>query len=196
MNRSFRSASGVINAVNLLIEDLFDTSQPPYENQDLIHNVAPKNERLPYNVEIWSPNYDILEDKKSNRHRNLAQSIVNKIIDIHNNHNIAYKDILILYAKRENNAILKYIITLLKNNDIPVLGLDKINLIDNIAILDLIALTKFLLQNQDDFSLCCVLKSPLFNLGDEDIIYLKHHDVKQSIFKNLTKICKCCFCAI
>ncbi len=187
LNLSFRSNKGIINTINSFIPNLFDNTKAPYLKEEFTHTSNSK-ENDPYNVEIWpsiSQNKD--STNKYERYKNLAQAITKKIQNLHFEHNIDYSDILILYKKRQNNKTLTYLIKLFKNNNIPILGLDKINLNDSIAILDLLSLTKFLLQHNDDFSLCCVLKSPLFNLSDNDIVNLKtlSNTLKVNIFESL-----------
>ncbi len=58
----------------------------------------------------------------------------------------------------------------LKELDIPAAGSDRLVLTDHIAVQDLAALGRFLLLPEDDLSLACVLKSPLFDLTDEDLL--------------------------
>jgi len=58
----------------------------------------------------------------------------------------------------------------LKQLDIPAAGSDRLVLTDHIAVQDLAALGRFLLLPEDDLSLACVLKSPLFDLTDDDLL--------------------------
>ena len=65
-------------------------------------------------------------------------------------------DILILNRRRTN--LTKYLIDQLRQLNIPTSGLDRLKLLDHPIILDLIALTEFILFNNDDFNLAIVLK--------------------------------------
>ena len=56
-----------------------------------------------------------------------------------------------------------------KARRIPVAGADRLALVDQIAGKDLIALAEFLVLPEDDLSLAIVLKSPLFDLDDDDL---------------------------
>ncbi|WP_208977926.1 double-strand break repair helicase AddA [Labrenzia sp. 011] len=58
----------------------------------------------------------------------------------------------------------------LKLLDIPAAGSDRLVLTEHIAVQDLAALGRFLLLPEDDLSLACVLKSPLFDLTDDDLL--------------------------
>jgi ATP-dependent helicase/nuclease subunit A len=77
-------------------------------------------------------------------------------------------DILVLVRKRDAfvNALTR---ALKRRGDIPVAGADRLVLTSHIAVQDLLALGRFLLLPQDDLSLAAVLKSPLFDLSEEDV---------------------------
>ena len=68
-------------------------------------------------------------------------------------------DILILFRTR--SALFDILISELRKTGIPVAGADRLKLSENIAILDVMALVQFVLLPDDDYSLACVLKSPL-----------------------------------
>jgi ATP-dependent helicase/nuclease subunit A len=77
-------------------------------------------------------------------------------------------DILVLVRKRD--AFVNALTRALKRRDnIPVAGADRLRLTSHIAVQDLLALGRFLLLPQDDLSLAALLKSPLFNLNEEDV---------------------------
>ncbi|MCL2567450.1 MAG: UvrD-helicase domain-containing protein [Alphaproteobacteria bacterium] len=185
MNTSFRSSSGIINMVNCISKNLFDTTQIPYLTEDTNHKVFHDNK--PASVEVWPL---IFVDKDSSltlgdKFQSLALAIVKKIEILHTDYGIAYGDILILYRKRQNNITLDYIVKLLKDRNIPVLGIDRINLKNNIAIQDMICTARFLSQPKDSFSLVCILKSPIFNLNDADIFNIIHYNSAHDAFNNL-----------
>jgi ATP-dependent helicase/nuclease subunit A len=68
-------------------------------------------------------------------------------------------DILILFRTR--SALFDILISELRGAGIPVAGADRLRLSENIAILDMMALVQFVLLPEDDYSLACLLKSPL-----------------------------------
>lgn len=98
-------------------------------------------------------------------------------------------DILVLVRKRHAfvNALTR---ELKKRRDIPVAGADRLRLTDHIAIQDLLALGRFVLLPQDDLSLSALLKSPLFNLSEDDIFTLaaKRED-NESVWQHLQRLC-------
>jgi ATP-dependent helicase/nuclease subunit A len=77
-------------------------------------------------------------------------------------------DILVLVRKRDAfvNALTR---ALKRRGNIPVAGADRLVLTSHIAIQDLLALGRFLLLPADDLSLMAVLKSPLFDLAEDDV---------------------------
>jgi ATP-dependent helicase/nuclease subunit A len=81
-------------------------------------------------------------------------------------------DIIVLVQKR--GSLFDAILRALKREGVPVAGADRLTLTENIAVMDLIALGDALLLAEDDLSLACVLKSPLFGLCDEDLFVLCH----------------------
>jgi ATP-dependent helicase/nuclease subunit A len=80
-------------------------------------------------------------------------------------------DVLVLVRKRTggfNHALARE----LKGLGVPVAGADRLNLLDHIAIRDLLALAAVARQPADDLSLAALLKSPVFHFGDDDLIRL------------------------
>ncbi len=77
-------------------------------------------------------------------------------------------DIMILVRRR--NAFFDAVIRELKIAGVPVAGADRLKLMEHIAIMDLVAAGRAALLPQDDFTLACLLKSPLFSFTDDDLL--------------------------
>ena len=92
-------------------------------------------------------------------------------------------DILILVRKR--SALVPALIQALKAKNIAVSGLDRLKLLDQLAVQDLMALGDFLLLPEDDFSLACVLKSPFGDLSEDDLFHLATTRTSQSLWECL-----------
>jgi len=60
----------------------------------------------------------------------------------------------------------------LKDRNIPVAGADRLSLPGHIAVKDLAALGRFLIQPEDDLSLAAVLRSPIFDVSEEALFAL------------------------
>ena len=83
---------------------------------------------------------------------------------------LSYGDVLVLVRRRGN--LFDAVIQALKHAGIPVAGADRLKLTEHIAIIDLMNLADALLLPQDDLALAVALKSPLFNLGEDDLFTL------------------------
>lgn len=97
-------------------------------------------------------------------------NIVSKIQDILKGGKYKSKDIMVLVQRREPFVV--PLVAELKRRGIEVAGSDRIILPKFSAIRDLMNLVRFCLDNADDYSLCCVLRSPIFRLTEADIFDL------------------------
>ena len=79
-------------------------------------------------------------------------------------------DFLVLVRSR--NAFVPALVRELKARDVPVSGVDRLALLDEIAVQDLIAFAEFLLLPEDDLNLAALLKSPLVGLTEEELFDL------------------------
>ena len=96
-------------------------------------------------------------------------------------------DILVLVRKRDSfvNALTR---ALKRRGNIPVAGADRLVLTSHIAIQDLLALGRFLLLPEDDLSLSALLKSPLFDLSEEDVFAVAaYRDEEESVWSHLQR---------
>ena len=78
-------------------------------------------------------------------------------------------DVLILTRRR--NSFVHALIKTLRQENIPVVGLDRIKLLEHPAILDIVALSDFILCYADDMNLAIVLKSPIFGVSEEQLLH-------------------------
>ena len=81
-------------------------------------------------------------------------------------------DIMILLPRREpfGSAVIRE----LKQLGVPVAGADRIKLTEQIAVMDLIALGRFVLLPEDDYTLAVALRSPLCGISEEELFDLAH----------------------
>jgi ATP-dependent helicase/nuclease subunit A len=76
-------------------------------------------------------------------------------------------DLMVLVRRRSGFVI--ELVRALKSQGVPVAGVDRMVLTDQLAVRDLLALAQVLILPEDDLSLACVLKGPLVGL-DEDAL--------------------------
>lgn len=81
-------------------------------------------------------------------------------------------DILILVRRR--NGFVDSLVRSLKERGVPVAGVDRMILTEQLVVQDLLALAQVLLLPEDDLTLATVLKGPLFSLSEEDLFTLAH----------------------
>ncbi|MEX2630809.1 MAG: double-strand break repair helicase AddA [Tistlia sp.] len=79
-------------------------------------------------------------------------------------------DLLVLVRRR--NAFVEELVRALKQRGVPVAGIDRMVLSEQLAVMDLIALGRVLLLPEDDLTLASLLKSPLVGLGEERLFEL------------------------
>ncbi len=85
---------------------------------------------------------------------------------------IAPGDILVLVRRR--NAFVEELVRELKTLGVPVSGVDRMVLTDQMAVMDLIALGRFLLLPDDDLTLATILKGPLIGLDEDQLFELAY----------------------
>jgi ATP-dependent helicase/nuclease subunit A len=73
---------------------------------------------------------------------------------------------------RRRNEFVNALVRALKREGIEVAGVDRLNLAEELAIQDLLALARFVLLPQDDLNLACLLKSPLIGLAEDQLFTL------------------------
>ncbi len=182
---SFRSVAPLLEAVDQIFAD--PTRGKGVSSTDTaIHHVALRQGQAGL-IEVWpterpadegagdpwSPFGDGLAMAPATR---VAQRIASTIETwlktgeklVSENRAIQPRDIIILVRNRRPFA--PSMVAALKARNIPVAGADRMRLTDQIAVQDLMALGEFLILPEDDLALATVLKSPLFDLDDDDLL--------------------------
>ncbi|MFN3231422.1 MAG: double-strand break repair helicase AddA [Alphaproteobacteria bacterium] len=93
-------------------------------------------------------------------------------------------DVLILVRRR--NPFFNAMVRELKRQGVPVAGIDRMILTEQLAVMDLLALARFVLMPEDDLTLATVLKSPLLGL-DDDQLYKAAYDRDNTLWHALAK---------
>ena len=188
---SFRSTQAVLDVVNHL-----------FSKEEVAKGVVSEGEQVnhvPYRVgefgrvEIWPlfvaesdqnrvTNTEVLlppmEMKRQVSARTkLAQAVALKIKQMveqskadPNRKTLHYRDFMVLVQRRL--GFVTEFIRACKALGVYISGADKLKLSEQIAVQDLISLGQFLLLPNNDLALAEVLKSPLFNLTDDDLLEL------------------------
>jgi len=187
---SFRSTPTVLQAVDAVFDDAGAAAglSLPDEPEAVIHEAV--REREPGLVELW----EIAEpeaaeevtpwdapldaDRSDSPPARLADRIARTIRGwLDSGERLAATgapirpgDIMILMARRAPFA--EPMIRALKRRAIPVAGADRMVLSEHIAVMDLIAVGRFALMPEDDLNLAALLKSPLIDLSEDELMAL------------------------
>jgi ATP-dependent helicase/nuclease subunit A len=206
---SYRSAATVLRAVDHVFS--FEHARrglSAHDSQGPHHEAVRRN--APGTVEIWPPETSVKSaddedgwDRPLDRLREtsakmrLAQNIAKAVkhwisggLSVSDRDNeevpraVTAGDIIILVQSR--GPLFDAILRALKREHVDVAGADRLKLTENIAVMDLMALGDALLLIEDDLSLACVLKSPLFGMDDDDLFALCHTR-SGTLFESLRK---------
>ncbi|MDA1323668.1 MAG: double-strand break repair helicase AddA [Proteobacteria bacterium] len=92
-------------------------------------------------------------------------------------------DIMVLVRRR--GTFVEELVRALKQRNVPVAGVDRMVLGEQLAVRDLLALGNFLLLPEDDLTLAVVLKGPLFGFDDDDLFALAYGRKDQTLWHRL-----------
>jgi ATP-dependent helicase/nuclease subunit A len=92
-------------------------------------------------------------------------------------------DIMILLRSRGDLASL--LVSRLHAAGVPVAGIDRLKLLEPVAVQDLMAAVRFVLQPGDDLSLACLLVSPLFGWSQEKLLAYGYRPEGHGLWEHL-----------
>ncbi|OJU30973.1 MAG: double-strand break repair helicase AddA [Alphaproteobacteria bacterium 65-37] len=183
---SFRSTPAVLEAVDWVFavdEAAEGVAQPDIE----VQHFASRNQE-PGRVELWplvagaksetdTTDFDAPRDALPPPHDRLARliaahagSLIGKERRARDGELLHGGHFMVLVRRR--NAFVNALVRALKQAGIEVAGVDRLNLGEELAIQDLLAMARFVLLPQDDLNLACLLKSPLVGLDEEQLFTL------------------------
>lgn len=201
LGMSFRSTAAVLNVVDAVVTQPHVQAGMSFQGGIVPHEAFRDGQAGV--VEIWPvvageerEQHDIWEVKTevvnaADSRFILAERIASVISQwLHNKEILASQgrpigagDVLVLVRSR--NAFMHHLVRALKRLGVPVAGVDRMVLTENIAVMDLLALAEFLLLPDDDLSLACVLKSPLCGLSEDELFELAHYRGRKSLWVQL-----------
>ncbi|SSZ39749.1 double-strand break repair helicase AddA [Bartonella grahamii] len=199
LHYSFRSTADVLKSVDIVFETPENYKGLSAENTKTVHEairvhspgevviwdaISQETSEFPHD---WHLSVDHLDTPEVRLAEKIAETIANWLQKGEmlpaKGRLIRASDIMILVRKRDQ--FVSALSRAFKHRNIPVAGADRLQLTKHISIRDLMALARFVLQPQDDLSLACVLKSPLFALSEEELYQLAAHrtgSLWQSLF--------------
>jgi len=165
--RSFRSTREVLAAVDAIFSRPQAKDGLMSGDAELTHILT--REGQPGLVELW-PLVRVEEDSAISPTTQLVRHIADNIKHWLRNGTAEAGDIMILVRSR--TTLVDRLVRALKKRGVPVAGQDRMRLSDNLAVQDLIALGQCLLLPEDDLTLAALLKSPIFNVSEEELFQL------------------------
>lgn len=93
------------------------------------------------------------------------------------------KDIMVLFRKRTEVASL--LVARLHALHVPVAGIDRMNIGEQLAVQDLVSAIRFVLQPQDDLSLACLLVSPLIGWSQQQMLDHAYRPEKVPLWRHI-----------
>ncbi len=202
MEVSFRSTAAILDIVNQVFLDERARKGVAADGQNIAH--IPSRIGDGGRVELWSLCEPEPEDKSdkvwyppvervsaispsTKLAQQIAETIKQKVsrkeLLQSQGRPLRYRDFLILVQQR--TPFVEELVRACKNAGVAITGVDKIKLSEQIVVSDLLACAKFTLLPSDDLNLCCVLKSPLFALDDDDLFELCYSRGDVSVWERL-----------
>ncbi|WP_425416551.1 double-strand break repair helicase AddA [Oricola indica] len=199
LETSFRSTEDVLTAVDIVFESETNKRGVAYGRSEIRHKSLRSGQ--PGRVEVWP----LVRDEDGGEQedwtapvdmpRPAAVTVAERVAATiagwiesgerleGTGNPVTAGDILILVRSRDG-----FIATLsraLKEKGVDVAGADRLKMTDHIAVLDLLAVAKFVLQSADDLSLAALIRSPLFDLSEEALFRLAHDRGDATLFEAL-----------
>ena len=162
LDQSFRSTKPILDTV-----DCFFGCPDIVKNTDFYNNKH-KCHRVGASGLVEIHNVFKCDETGTTKNKLYVNMLADKIEHLVKVENINPKDIMILVQKR--GAFVNLLSTALKKRGIDIAGNDRIKLPEFSAIKDMLYLIRFCTNVSDDYSLCCVLKSPIYRLKERDIL--------------------------
>ncbi len=200
LNVSFRSTEAVLEAVDAVFADPAVRDGVALDGAPILHKtdrtgegglvelwppVVPRERPA---VPAWAPPVERIEEDSppARLARLVARAIagwIGRETLESQGRPIRADDVMILVRRR--NALVDLLVRELKQAGVEVAGVDRMVLADQLAIMDLIALGRFLLLPDDDLTLATVLKGPLFGFSEERLFELAWNRGDRTVWESL-----------
>jgi ATP-dependent helicase/nuclease subunit A len=202
LNISFRSTQAVLAVVDKVFEHLTARDGVAIQEELIEHHsfrkgqggvvevwplVAPQGEE---ELEAWAPPVTVESQDIAPQVRlaqvmasQMKQWLDNKELLPAKGRPIRAGDIMVLVRRR--SSFVEDLVRALKKEGVPVAGADRMDLLAHLAVQDLIALGKFVIQPLDDLNLACVLKGPFVGMIEDELFELAYDRGEQTLWARL-----------
>lgn len=202
---SFRSAAPILR----LVDHVFDGADASGFTADQKHRAF--REDMPGRVDLW-PHVEAVKDDEegvwyepvdrtgaqhhsvilANRIAGFVADQIGKPLPVFDKDSGTWKarplhagDFLILVRSR--GRLFSEIIRASKQHGLPIAGADRIEIMGELAVRDIVALLSFLATPEDDLSLATVLRSPLFGVSEQALFDLAHRRTETFLWPALRR---------
>ena len=185
LNVSFRSTPAVLDAVDWVFGDP-EAARGVAEPGNVMH--LPSRTAEPGLVELWplvgsdaheadTTDLEAMQAGPKLPHQRLADLIAAHVKSLIGKERRARGGELLhaghfMVLVRRRNEFVNALVRSLKRESVEVAGVDRLNLGEELAVQDLLAMARFVLLPQDDLNLAALLKSPLIGLDEEQLFTL------------------------
>ncbi len=186
LTKSYRSTQAVLQSVDAVFAKQEARLGVTFDDLELNHILTRiGHEGLVELLPVIQPSEDESEDSISPTNK-LVRHIADTIKGWIENGEARAGEIMILLRSRTNFA--DKLVHALKRRGVAVAGSDRMQLNDNLAVQDLIALGQVLLLPDDNLTLAACLKSPIFNLNEDDLFELAYGREKRTLWQRLGQL--------
>jgi ATP-dependent helicase/nuclease subunit A len=204
LEQSFRSAPAILKAVDAVFEDPairngVQSGALPMEHRAFKQDAKGLVELWPLiegekaaESEPWAlPDQNSVADSPELRlARTIALQIQAWLRDgerlLNQERAIEPGDIMILLPRR--GVLQDRLVRELKRQNVPVAGADRIGLTDELAVMDLMALGDALLLPDDDLTMATLLRSPIFDISEEQLFTLAQGRGDRPLWQRLAEL--------
>jgi len=202
LHTSFRTLRPILEAVDLICER--DDIQRALLSEQKVHHDTARTEPGG-SVTLWPPVQQAkaapprhewpmqpLETAEQSAPRQVATRVAREIRgwiasgrQRADGRRISADDVMVLVQSR--SALFHEIIRALIAEGLPTPGADRLDVTAHIAVMDLLALAEVLLNTADDLQLAAVLRSPLFDVSEDDLFAIANGRGRKSLWEALAR---------
>ena len=190
LKTSFRSTRAVLTAVDATFRDADMARSIALEPEEIVHQAyrlrdggsvevwPPIAARPPEKSDPWAPPTERVgtDSPQIRLARLIAARIQAMLVESEllesKGRPIAPGDVMVLVRRR--TLFMQALVRALKERQLPVAGVDRMLLTEQLAVMDLMALGKFVLLPEDDLTLATVLKGPVVGLDEDSLFNLAY----------------------
>lgn len=164
IQNNYRSKANLVDYNNALFSQIMNINQTAFDETDA--QIADQDYQLKDNVPIEFIYTDAENPKKDNRAKLLAE----RIIRLHRENDLAFKDIAVLVRSHREKTLIR---KAFEEFNIPYFISDTEGYFNSYSMEVLLAYINILLDKEDYISLVSVLSSRLYNFSDDDLCLIK-----------------------